>query len=115
MPSEALTDRERQIVEHLERAQGLGVTLKEYAEAYELDVRDLYNGKSQLVKKGLLAGRAPCCDGKNGFVAVRVVPSSLTTTAWRFSHPSGWTLKCSMLPEVAWLRALLSTEPDAAT
>ena len=49
MPSEALTDRERQIVEHLERAQGLGVTLKEYAEAYELDVRDLYNGKVDVI------------------------------------------------------------------
>lgn len=114
MPSEALTDRERQIVEHLERAQGLGVTLKEYAEAYELDVRDLYNGKSQLVKKGLLAGRAPC-EEKSGFVAVRVAPVTGTATACRLSHPSGWTLECSTLPEVTWLRALLAAESDAAT
>ena len=79
MTSEALTERERQVLDHLERAQSLDVTLKEYAEAYALDVKDLYNGKSQLVKKGVLAGRAVSDDG-GGFVAVRVAPSSSPST-----------------------------------
>ena len=44
MANEALTEREQQIIEHLERAKNLDVSLKECAEAYGLDVRDLYNG-----------------------------------------------------------------------
>ena len=51
MTNEAVSDTERQVLEHLDRAQSLGVTLKEYAEAYALEVLDLYNGKSSL-KKG---------------------------------------------------------------
>jgi hypothetical protein len=47
---ERLTERELQILDHLEKAQGLDVPLTEYASAYGLDVKDLYNGKAQLVK-----------------------------------------------------------------
>jgi hypothetical protein len=50
-----LTDRERQILEHLEQAQSLSVPLSEYASDYGVDVCDLYAGKAQLVKKGVLA------------------------------------------------------------
>jgi hypothetical protein len=112
MSNEALSERERQVLEHLERAQSLDVTLKEYAEAYSLEVKDLYTGKSQLVKKGVLAGRA-AGEEKSGFVAVRLAPSSSSGTACRLSHPSGWILECASLPEAAWLRALLAV--DAAT
>jgi hypothetical protein len=56
---ERLTERELQILDHLEQAQGLDVPLTEYASAYGLDVKDLYNGKAQLVKKGLLPSRTP--------------------------------------------------------
>jgi hypothetical protein len=41
----------------LEQAQNLDAPLTEYAAAYNLDVKDLYAGKAQLVKKGLLPGR----------------------------------------------------------
>jgi hypothetical protein len=53
-----LTARELQILDHLEQAQNLDTPLTEYAAAYNLDVKDLYAGKAQLVKKGLLPGRA---------------------------------------------------------
>jgi hypothetical protein len=46
-----------QILDHLEQAQNLDAPLTEYAAAYNLDVKDLYAGKAQLVKKGLLPGR----------------------------------------------------------
>jgi hypothetical protein len=38
---------------------GLEVPLTEYASAYGLDAKDLYNGKAQLVKNGLLPSRTP--------------------------------------------------------
>ena len=52
-----LTKRERECLDHLQTAEGLGVTLKEYADAYGVDVNFLYNAKSQLVKKGGAARR----------------------------------------------------------
>jgi hypothetical protein len=52
---ERLTDRERQILKHFEQAHSLDVPLTEYASASEVDVRDLYAAKAQLVKKGILA------------------------------------------------------------
>jgi hypothetical protein len=54
---EKLTARELQILDHLEQAQNLDAPLTEYAVAYNLDVKDLYAGKAQLVKKGLVPGR----------------------------------------------------------
>jgi hypothetical protein len=36
----------------LRQAQTLGSTLRDYAEAFSLNVNDLYNGKSQLQRKG---------------------------------------------------------------
>jgi hypothetical protein len=51
--------REVQILDHLEQAPSLDAHLTEYAAAYNLDVKDLYAGKAQLVKKRSLPGRAP--------------------------------------------------------
>ena len=42
---ERLTKRELQILDHLQQAQGLDVPLTEYASAYGLDVKDLYNAR----------------------------------------------------------------------
>ncbi len=113
MTSEGLSERERQIIDHLERAQSLEVSLKEYAEAYALDVRDLYNGKSQLVKKGVLPGRAGG-DSPGEFVAVRVASSGRGVSC-RITHPSGWIIEFSGVPEAAWIKTLMAGGvPDAA-
>jgi hypothetical protein len=68
---EKLTARELQILDHLEQAQNLDAPLTEYAAAYNLDVKDLYAGKAQLVKKGLLPGRTATPE-RADFVPVRV-------------------------------------------
>ncbi len=113
MSSEGLSEREQQIIIHLERAQSLDVSLKEYAEAYSLDVRDLYYGKSQLVKKGVLPGRA-ASDGAEEFVAVRVAPSARAAVGCRMTHPSGWTIEFAGIPEPSWINALMAGAADAA-
>jgi hypothetical protein len=41
MERERLTERELQILDHLEQAQGPDVPLTEYASAYGIDVKDL--------------------------------------------------------------------------
>jgi hypothetical protein len=110
---ERLTERELQILDHLEQAQGLDVPLTEYASAYGLDVKDLYNGKAQLVKKGLLPSRTPAPE-QSDFVPVRVtLPRG--GSMCRLTHPSGWTIDCSVLPDAAWISALMHASADAPT
>lgn len=46
--SESLTEREQQALEHMRKAQELGVTLKEYAASFGLDVQKLYQLRNKL-------------------------------------------------------------------
>ena len=52
--TESLTEREQQALEHMRKAQELGITLKEYASRFGLDVRQLYQLRKPLVRKGAL-------------------------------------------------------------
>ena len=61
-----LTEREQQCLAHLRQAEELGVSLREYADAYGLEVKALYQGKRQLSKKGLLGEQV---DAASDFVA----------------------------------------------
>jgi hypothetical protein len=106
---ERLSDRERQVLEHLEQAQSLGVPLTEYASAYEVDVRDLYAGKAALVKKGILP-RATTIE-RADFVPVRM-SSRAAAAACRLTHPSGWTIECAALPEAIWVLTIMRSSND---
>ena len=110
---ERLTERELQILDYLEQAQGLDVSLTEFASAYGLDVKDLYAGKAQLVKKGLLPSRTPAPE-RGDFVPVRV-SSSRSGSVCRLTHPSGWVIECSALPDAAWISVLMRASTDAQT
>jgi hypothetical protein len=110
---ERLTERELQILDHLEQAQGLDVPLTEYASAYGLDVKDLYAGKAQLVKKGLLPSRSPAPE-RSDFVPVRV-SGVRGGSLCRLTHPSGWVIECATLPEATWISALMRASVDAPT
>ena len=109
MTTDALTERERECLEHLQRAEELEVTLRVYADAYGLDVKDLYYGKRQLAKKGVL-GAPPTTPGD--FIPVQVAsePTSKTPDAVvRLCHPSGWTVESTDWPPAEWLALLLSS------
>jgi hypothetical protein len=95
-----LTERERQILEHLEQAQSLGVPLTEYASAsaYDVDVRDLSAGKAQLVKKCILARQSAL--EKGDLVPVRVT-TARGSAVYRLTRPSGWVhLYCFRLDAI---------------
>jgi hypothetical protein len=53
MRTQNLTQRLQTMLEHLKQAQELGSKLSDYAEAFGLNVKDLYNGRAQLQRKGL--------------------------------------------------------------
>lgn len=122
--TEALTEREQQGLEHMRKAQELGITLKEYAARMGLDVQDLYQLRKPLVRKGALGpARRPDPelrrDKSSAFLPVRVVSSvpaaGGTPMGCRLVHPSGWVFECSGLPPASWMVAVLAGGTHAAT
>ena len=122
--SEILTEREQQGLEHMRKAQELGVTLKEYAARIGLDVRMLYQLRKPLVRKGALgpvrrtSKEEPTAEKVSAFLPVRVVsvapsPGS-ATMACRLVHPNGWVLECDGLPPASWVTAVLGGVAHAA-
>jgi hypothetical protein len=101
---EKLTAREVQILDHLEQAQSLDAPLTEYAAAYNLDVKDLYAGKAQLVKKGLLPGKGTS-PTRADFVPVRIADRG--GTVCRLAHPLGWVVECGSWPDPSWVLAVM--------
>ena len=123
--TEALTEREQQALEHMRKAQELGITLKEYAARTGLDVQHLYQLRKPLVRKGALGPvRRPDAeprgaDRSSAFLPVRIVsggPAGAgTPMACRLVHPSGWVFECGGLPPASWMAAVLSGGIHAAT
>jgi len=113
---EALNERERACLGHLEQAKELGVSFSRYCREKDLSLHQWAWIKRVLVRKGVVSERRRVEEPKSvvGFAPVRVVPAAatLTTTAaatgCRIRHPSGWTIECAGYPEVSWLSALLS-------
>jgi hypothetical protein len=122
--TEALTEREQQALEHMRKAQDLGVTLKEYAAKNGLDVQMLYQLRKPLVRKGALGpvrrpDPEPRRDKLSAFLPVRVLSSGPAAggppMACRLVHPSGWVFECGGLPPASWMAAVLAGGAHAAT
>jgi len=121
--TEPLTEREQQALEQMREAQEQGSTLKDYAAKIGLDVRQLYELRRRLVRKGAFGPlprsktRKPHRTG--AFVPVRVVgaapPPGGTAVTCRLVHPGGWVLECDGLPPAAWIAAVLAGEAHAAS
>ena len=113
MSAYSLTEHEQCCLNHLQRAQAQGVSLREYADRQGLKVGSLYQTKSQLKKKGALDEPAEGRGEDEAFVAVSVVPSAAGAVL-RLRHPAGWELAFEAWPPVDWLLAVLSGGSDAA-
>jgi hypothetical protein len=111
---EALSERERACLAHLEEAKRLGVNFSRYCREKQLSFHQWSWIKRVLVRKGVVDGRRRTeRSNGGGFVAVRIAPAApmTTTTAapvCRIHHHSGWTIECASYPEVSWISALLS-------
>lgn len=116
---EALNERERACLGHLEQAKKLGVSFSRYCREKELSLHQWAWVKRVLVRKGVISERRRVDEPKAvvGFAPVRVTPAAATMTSTatasgcRIGHPSGWTIECAGYPEVSWLLALMSGEP----
>jgi hypothetical protein len=116
-----LTDKQREALEHVERARGAGMRISDYARAQRIGVRSIYDSMVALRRKGLLSPQR--ATGKSAFVAVRV--KSVSSGA-PISVPSGGGLicrlrvgavliECAQWPPAAWVAALASGQADAAS
>lgn len=119
--TEPLTEREQQALEQMREAQAQGSTLKAYAAKIGLDVRQLYEVRRRLVRKGAfgpLPGRKARKSGKAGaFLPVRIVPAPVNgpSVTCRLVHPDGWVLECDGLPPASWIAAVLTGGAHAAS
>src|SRR5271154_298744 len=92
---EALNERERACLGHLEQAKKLGVSFSRYCREKELSLHQWAWIKRVLVRKGVVSERRRMeAPEAVGFAPVRIVPATptLTTTAvsrgCRIRHPS---------------------------
>ncbi len=105
---EALSERERACLAHLEEAKKLGVSFSQYCRDRQISMHQWTWIKRALVRKGVIGKRGRADRSKAaGFVPVRVAPPA-AMPACRIRHPSGWTIDCASYPEVAWMSALMS-------
>ena len=113
---EALSDRERACLAHLDEAKRLGVSFSRYCREKDLSMYQWAWIKRALVRKGVVSGRRRAGrSDAGGFLPVRMVPAATMTATTatplcRIRHPSGWMIECASYPEVSWLSGLLSGE-----
>jgi hypothetical protein len=120
--TEPLTEREQRALEQMREAQEQGSTLKKYAAKIGLDVRQLYELRRRLVRKGafgpLPSRKARKSRKESTFVPVRVVAAASVASAasvtCRLLHPGGWVLECDGLPPASWIAAVLAGDTHAA-
>ncbi len=118
---EALSERERACLAHMEEAKKLGLSFSRYCRDKELSMPQWRWVKRALVRKGVIKARRWSRRNKSArFAPVRLVPTPVTptttaatmaATACRIRHPSGWMIECAGLPATSWLTALVSGAP----
>jgi hypothetical protein len=113
---EALNERERACLAHLEEAKRLAQTFSGYCREKGLSMNQWTWIKRALVRKGVIAGpRRRKKKTSAAFVPVRIAPAAAVTpppatTVCRIRHPSGWMIECASYPEVSWMSAVMSGE-----
>ena len=70
MNDKTITERQQYWLNHLKAAEEANITLTKYAEANDLKVKDLYQWKTSLTKRGFWVSQA------SSFIAVKAKPSS---------------------------------------
>jgi len=111
-----LTEKEQQVLRHLEQAEELGSTLSDYARAFGVNVQELYAGKAQLQRKGYRSKNTEVA--KPELLAVRVIEPAVDVSeacVCRVAGPGGWVLECRQWPEPSWIAAVMRTSDRSAS
>lgn len=114
--SGTVAEREAAYLEHQQRAKRLGISLSEYCRRNDLQVKEWYQVRRQMVQKGLMTRTQGSRRGNgsrppaSAFVPVRLTtaPPAATTMPCLIRHPSGWMIECASLPAASWLNHLVA-------
>jgi hypothetical protein len=120
---QGLTEHQKRCFEHLKHARSGDQSLAEYARAYGLQVRVLYDAAAQLRKKGVIAGavkpverprarsEAVADQETSPFVSVRIEPEKAQREGFlpvlRMSHVRGHVLEFGSWPPAEVMAAIL--------
>ena len=89
-----------EIEEHLKRAEELGVSLKEYASAYDVNLNTPANAKASRKKPTQSNLQA------EDFVRVNIQTATASKNLCTLRLPGGSSLECHEWPPAHWLQAL---------
>lgn len=123
-----LTEHQQRCFEHLKQARALDQSLVEYARAYGLQVRVLYDAAAQLRKKGVIAGavkpversrarsEAVADRKKSAFVAVHIEAAKAQNfvPVLRLNHIQGHVLEFGSWPPPEVMTTILTAGRDVA-
>ena len=89
-----------EIEEHLNQADELGVSLKEYALAYDVNLNTLANAKSSRKKP------SPSEFAPDDFIKVNIETTATGSSLCTLTLPGGCLLECHEWPPAHWLKTL---------
>ena len=88
-PKPTITKRQQQWLDHINAADASDGSLVAYAAAHKLKVKDLYQWKTVLSRRGLL----PKQSAKSSFVPVTIPPVPTPCTSCHITLPNGVRLQ----------------------
>ncbi len=107
MTAKSITERQQYWLDHLKAAEAQSLTLVSYAKANDLKVKDLYQWKTSLTKRGFwMTSTPPKSSKSSGFVAVKAKPSSAVCS---LVLPNGIRLEFQGELSAALLKDLVSS------
>ena len=100
-----LTERQQRLFDHLRQCEARGLSLRAYAEGEGLKVGDLYSGKQELTRKGVLNGSAQ----RARFVRARIssVDEREDQVLCRIRLPNGCVVELRCASQAQALHAIL--------
>ncbi|MEM7082611.1 MAG: hypothetical protein AAF465_07740 [Pseudomonadota bacterium] len=84
-PKKSITKRQQHWLDHINAAEASADTLVVYAATHKLKVKDLYQWKTALTRRGFLPEKKP----KAAFVPVAKVPAKVASTDCSVTLPNG--------------------------
>lgn len=99
-----ITKRQQHWLNHIKAADASDGTLVAYAAAHKLKVKDLYQWKTALARRGLLPGKDP----RPAFVAVATPTQAVSRTSCSVTLPNGVRLQFAGDLDGASLREIMT-------
>jgi len=116
-----LSDKQRQALEHVERARSEGVKLSQYARVHGLGLRPIYDALAAARRKGVAASASSAFVARRAsspFVELRVASPMPTlprsAILCRVLIGGLAVIECGEWPPAAWLASVLGSCADAA-